>query len=60
MPVLAAENPSREAGSLLAEGRSVNWKLKRGVTWHDGLPFTADDVVFAFEADDRIGPSGLR
>ncbi|MFM7609316.1 MAG: ABC transporter substrate-binding protein, partial [Alphaproteobacteria bacterium] len=23
-------------------------KLRRGVTWHDGKPFTADDVVFTF------------
>ncbi len=46
VPVLAAEIPSREAGTLSADGRSVIWKLKRGVTWHDGAPFTADDVVF--------------
>jgi peptide/nickel transport system substrate-binding protein len=32
-----------------ADGRSVTWKLKRGVTWHDGQPFTADDVVFNWE-----------
>ncbi len=25
------------------------WKLKRGVKWHDGMPFTADDVVFNWE-----------
>ena len=24
------------------------FKLRRGVTWHDGTPFTADDVVFTF------------
>ena len=28
---------------------SVTWKLKRGVQWHDGQPFTADDVVFNWE-----------
>ena len=22
----------------------MTWKLKRGVKWHDGKPFTADDV----------------
>lgn len=29
------------------------WKLKQGVRWHDGKPFTADDVVFtwAYAAD---------
>ena len=25
------------------------WKLKQGVTWHDGKPFTADDVIFNWE-----------
>ena len=44
--VLAAEVPSRDNGGVAADGRSVLWKLKRGVTWHDGAPFTADDVVF--------------
>ena len=32
-----------------ATARSVTWKLKRGVTWHDGKPFTADDLVFNWE-----------
>jgi len=27
----------------------VTWKLKQGVKWHDGEPFTADDVVFNWE-----------
>src|SRR6201993_4139107 len=46
VPVLAAEIPSVENGGLSEEGTSVTWKLKRGVTWHDGKPFTADDCVF--------------
>jgi peptide/nickel transport system substrate-binding protein len=46
IPILAAEVPSRENGAVAADGRSVTWKLKKGVTWHDGTPFTADDVVF--------------
>ncbi len=49
IPVLAAEAPSRENGSLAADGKSVIWKLKQGVKWHDGKPFTADDVVFNWE-----------
>ena len=48
-PVLAAEIPSRENGGLAADGKSVTWKLKRDVKWHDGKPFTADDVVFNWE-----------
>ncbi len=46
LPVLAAEIPSRANGGVAADGKSVTWKLKQGVLWHDGQPFTADDVVF--------------
>ncbi len=45
-PVLAAELPSVANGGLAEDGTHVIWKLKQGVTWHDGQPFTADDVVF--------------
>src|SRR5215208_43948 len=48
-PILAAEIPTRENGGLAADGKSVTWKLKRNVTWHDGKPFTADDVVFNWQ-----------
>ena len=47
--VLAAEIPSRENGGLPADLKSAVWKLKKGVTWHDGQPFTADDVVFNWQ-----------
>ena len=48
-PILAAELPSIQNGGLAADGKSVTWKLKPGVKWHDGKPFTADDVVFNWE-----------
>ena len=47
--MLAAELPSLENGGLAEDGMSVTWKLKQGVKWHDGTPFTADDVVFNWE-----------
>ncbi len=49
VPVLAASIPTRDNGGIAADGRSVTWKLKPGVTWHDGQPFTADDVVFNWQ-----------
>jgi len=49
VPVLAAEIPSKENDGLTEDGLSVIWKLKKGVKWHDGAPFTADDVVFTWE-----------
>ena len=49
IPVLAAEIPDIENGGIAADGMSVTRKLKKGVEWHDGRPFTADDVVFNWE-----------
>ncbi len=49
VPVLAAGVPSLENGGVAKDGRSVTWKLKNNATWHDGKPFTADDVVFNWE-----------
>jgi len=49
VPILAAEIPSQENGGLSPDGLSVTWKLKKGVQWQDGEPFTADDCVFNWE-----------
>ncbi len=47
--VLAAEVPTRENGAVAADGKSATIKLKQGVKWSDGQPFSADDVVFTWE-----------
>jgi len=49
VPVLAAEIPEIENGGVAPDGMSVTWKLKNDVQWHDGRPFTADDVVFNWQ-----------
>jgi peptide/nickel transport system substrate-binding protein len=49
VPVLAAQVPSLDNGGVARDGTSVTWQLKKGVVWHDGKPFTADDVVFNWE-----------
>jgi peptide/nickel transport system substrate-binding protein len=49
VPVLAAETPSVANGGVARDGTSVVWRLKRGLTWHDGRPFTADDVIFTWQ-----------
>jgi peptide/nickel transport system substrate-binding protein len=48
-PVLAAEVPSKDNGGLGADGQTVTYKLKPGIKWADGQPFTADDVVFTYQ-----------
>src|SRR5207302_454527 len=53
VPLLAAELPSTERGSwvVLPDGRmETTWKLRPGVTWHDGAPFTTADLVFTVTA----------
>ncbi|MBV8718723.1 MAG: peptide ABC transporter substrate-binding protein [Chloroflexi bacterium] len=47
--VLAAEVPSKDNGGLSADGKIVTYKLKQGIKWADGQPFTADDVVFTYQ-----------
>src|SRR5438094_9003919 len=27
----------------------TTWKLRTGAEWHDGVPFTADDLLFSLE-----------
>lgn len=49
VPILAAEIPSVEKGTLDPGRKWIIWKLKKGVTWHDGTPFTAEDVVFTWQ-----------
>ena len=43
MPSLATE------WEVSDDGLTYTFKLKEGVTWHDGEPFTADDVVFSVD-----------
>ena len=61
VPILAREIPSVENGGVARDGLSVTWKLKPGVAWHDGKPFTADDIVFTWEytADPATGSPRL-
>ncbi|MGI8854664.1 MAG: peptide ABC transporter substrate-binding protein [Thermomicrobiales bacterium] len=49
IPVLAKEIPSVQNGEISADYTTVTWKLKDGVLWSDGEPFTADDVVFTWQ-----------
>jgi peptide/nickel transport system substrate-binding protein len=48
-PILAAEIPTAQNGGIAKDGKSVTWHLKKGVAWHDGKPFTADDCLFTWE-----------
>jgi peptide/nickel transport system substrate-binding protein len=49
VPVLA------ESWSRSQDGRSITFKLRKGVKWHDGKPFTSKDVAFTFKTIQAIG-----
>ena len=57
VPVLAAEVPSVENGGVSKDGLTITYKLKKGVKWSDGKPFTSADVKFTWEA--LINPKNL-
>jgi peptide/nickel transport system substrate-binding protein len=53
VPLLAAEVPTVENGGVVLRpdgGMDVTWRLRPGVRWHDGVPFTSADVKFTVEA----------
>lgn len=49
LPNLVKEIPSWQNGLLAVDNSSVTYNLLPGVTWSDGTPFTADDVVFTWQ-----------
>src|SRR5207247_6912865 len=51
--------PTVENGQwkLLPDGRmEIRWHIRQGARWHDGTPFTSDDVIFTVQvaADPEI------
>ena len=68
VPDLAREVPSVANGGLSADGLTWKVKLRSDVKWHDGTPFTADDIKYTldlinnpgFRVRNRVGHSLVR
>ena len=45
---LAREFPTEENGGISADGKVWTIKLRTGVKWSDGQPFSAEDVAFTY------------
>jgi peptide/nickel transport system substrate-binding protein len=63
VPELATEVPSQQNGGISADGKTIVFHLRKGVTWSDGRPFDADDVVFSTRAvlnpkNNEVGRDG--
>ncbi|MCI0475478.1 MAG: ABC transporter substrate-binding protein, partial [Anaerolineales bacterium] len=48
-PNLVKEVPSVQNGGVSADGKTVTYKLREGVLWSDGTPFTCEDVKFTYQ-----------
>ncbi len=49
LPALAEQVPTVANGGFAADFKTITYKLKKGVKWSDGTPFTAQDVIFTYE-----------
>jgi peptide/nickel transport system substrate-binding protein len=48
-----------ESYTMSADGKTVTFKLRKGVKWHDGKPFTSADVKFTIlEVLKKVHPRG--
>ncbi len=67
--LLKRNNETLELEPLLAESWTVSedklkytFKLRKGIKWHDGEPFTAEDVVFSYKSimDPKVDSPHLK
>src|ERR1700716_3843875 len=47
-----------ESWTVSDDAKTYTFKLKPGVTWHDGKPFTSADVLFSIEMLKQTHPRG--
>ena len=63
IPILAEEVPTVANGGISPDGMTYTFKIRQGVTFHDGSELTADDVVFSINRmiimDLAAGPSWM-
>ena len=50
VPELATDVPTLANGGIARDGLTITYHLRKGVTWQDGAPFDASDVVFTWHA----------
>ncbi|HVS46923.1 MAG TPA: peptide ABC transporter substrate-binding protein [Verrucomicrobiae bacterium] len=62
-PELAMEVPTKANRGVSADGLTITYHLRPNVKWSDGVPFTADDVIFSIAvvlnpANNEVGRGG--
>jgi len=46
IPKLATDIPTTANGGVSADGKTITWKLRKNVKWHDGTDFTCADLQY--------------
>lgn len=49
VPDLCLEVPTQANHLISADGKTMTFRLRHGVLWHDGAPFTSADVAFTIK-----------
>ena len=49
IPVLCERVPSLENGDISRDGLTIRYHLRRNLSWSDGLPFTAQDIIASWK-----------
>ncbi|MGD8250707.1 MAG: ABC transporter substrate-binding protein, partial [Desulfobacterales bacterium] len=57
-PLLATEVPTLENGGISADGKTYTFTIRKGVTFQEGQPLTAQDVVYSFKRNMIADPDG--
>lgn len=50
VPALAMRFPTVQNGLISKDGRRITFELRPNAVWSDGVPVTADDVIFTWHA----------
>lgn len=50
VPMLAAVVPTQANGGISPDGLTIRYRLRRNVRWSDGVPVTARDVIWSWQA----------
>ncbi|MFZ0574204.1 MAG: peptide ABC transporter substrate-binding protein, partial [Candidatus Cybelea sp.] len=50
VPMLAAAVPTQANGGISADGLTITYRLRRDAYWSDGVPVTAHDVAWSWQA----------